>query len=509
MLSDFQSGRLANENDISDLSKLLNDKIRLYTFNYSGKDVYNIGISNLTVESQIFEKNKPVDFNVTVTNYSKQLVKNLVVSLFVNGKRSVQQSINLNPGESKTTSFEAVINSKGFADVFAEIEDDDINQDNKRYTNVFIPGEIPVIIFTDNPDDSKFVKLALSADENNSIKVTERNLNQISSINLNDYDAVFVIGSQNISNVDRLKSYLNSGGGLFLMPGSNSNANQFGNLLNQLGLPKPQGEVNETNQNGNSVSFSKVEFDHPIFNDLFLKKDENKKIESPDIFRYLKINTEGKGKNIISLVDGSSFLSEFKINSGKVFLLSVSPVLSWSNFPLKSIFVPIINKSVYYFSSKDRGQVNYIAGDEVTVNISNRTNPQIKIVQPNKTEVFINLEKNSANNYINFNQTSLSGNYDVYSGNNILTEFAVNTDPLESVTKYLTEKKFADYLKKINFKGIHITIKKDENPSQIISQARFGSELWKYFVLIALILALIEMTIARNAKKEMVDVSSK
>ncbi len=34
-------------------------------------------------------------------------------------------------------------------------------------------------------------------------------------------------------------------------------------------------------------------------------------------------------------------------------------------------------------------------------------------------------------------------------------------------------------------------------------QARFGSELWRYFLLVAIILALIEMTIARNAKKEL------
>jgi len=62
---------------------------------------------------------------------------------------------------------------------------------------------------------------------------------------------------------------------------------------------------------------------------------------------------------------------------------------------------------------------------------------------------------------------------------------------------------FDDYLEKINFNGKHIRIDKNENPTQMILQARFGSELWRYFVLIAILLALVEMTIARNAKKEM------
>ena len=78
----------------------------------------------------------------------------------------------------------------------------------------------------------------------------------------------------------------------------------------------------------------------------------------------------------------------------------------------------------------------------------------------------------------------------------------MNTDPRESVTKYLTESDFNDYLKKINFKGSHIIIAKDQNPSEVILQSRFGSELWKYFILIALLLAIAEMTIARNTKKE-------
>jgi hypothetical protein len=45
-------------------------------------------------------------------------------------------------------------------------------------------------------------------------------------------------------------------------------------------------------------------------------------------------------------------------------------------------------------------------------------------------------------------------------------------------------------------------IDKDENPVEQILQARFGSELWRYFLIAALIIALIEMTVARNAKKE-------
>jgi len=42
----------------------------------------------------------------------------------------------------------------------------------------------------------------------------------------------------------------------------------------------------------------------------------------------------------------------------------------------------------------------------------------------------------------------------------------------------------------------------DDNIINTVLQARYGSELWKYFLIAALLLAIVEMTIARNTRKE-------
>ena len=113
------------------------------------------------------------------------------------------------------------------------------------------------------------------------------------------------------------------------------------------------------------------------------------------------------------------------------------------------------------------------------------------------------MDENLRTDFVSYGSTFTAGNYKFFSGAKLLTLSSVNTDPTESVTEYLTEEEFDEYLEKINFNGKHIKIDKSENPAQMILQARFGSELWRYFVLIAILLALVEMTIARNAKKEM------
>lgn len=501
LLADFQKGRLANENEIISLKEQLGEQVRLYSFNYSGKEVFNFGIDDLKLNTQIFEKEKPVKFEAVVKNYSERAKENLVVSLFINGERLAQQSINLNPGESKTANLESPAKSYGYSEAFAEIEEDDILEDNKRFNSFSIPEKIPVLILFDNNSDTKLVEAALkSVSEKDYFELTIKSVSQISGTQLNNYQVVIVISSEFTSASEKLKQFIGKGKGVIIFPSSDIRTRNFMNSINSLGI-SVSGNLVETDER-QSVQLNEVDFEHPVFENIFIE-EKKKQVESPDFYSYYKIDPSGKGKSIITLEDESSFLSEFSINGGRVLLFSSSPVFNWSNFPIKSIFAPLITKSVMYISSENNGDENYLAGETINVNVSERTLPQIQIVKPDATEEIINIEGDQIINFISYDQTFVTGNYKFYSGDKIIATANVNTDPAESVTKYLSESDFEDYLDKIEFGGKYILIDKDEDPSQMILQARFGSELWRYFVLIAILLALVEMTIARNAKKEL------
>ncbi|RKY92080.1 MAG: hypothetical protein DRQ01_06775 [Ignavibacteriae bacterium] len=163
LLTDFQKGRLAAEENLEDLGEMLKENVKLYSFNYSGKEVYNIALRELKVNTSILEKNKPVSFSVNVNNYSNQPADNTIVSLYIDGKRSAQQTVNIQPGATQTINMEAPVKATGYVDVFAEIEEDDVLHDNKRFTSVFIPEKINILLLYNNPEDSKYVKLALSS----------------------------------------------------------------------------------------------------------------------------------------------------------------------------------------------------------------------------------------------------------------------------------------------------------------------------------------------------------
>jgi uncharacterized membrane protein len=505
VLSDFQKDKINQKKLENDLSELIDERVRLYSFDLSDKDVFNLSVDDIKINNQIFEKNKPVSFSITITNNSKQDVNSAVVSLFLDKERAAQKSFDVRAGESTTVDIEATPKTSGFIEVTAEIETDEIEHDNKRYNSLFIPDKIYVGLFAENLNDLTFVDLALQTAGKEKYLIDKKPLNQITQ-QLNKYQTIMIGANSLPVGFEQLKNYLQNGGGVILFPSSTPDAARLNQLYDQLGLKLNFSFIGKPNNNELKIKFDKTDFNHPVFQNIF-QSDDKKKYESPEINAYYK--NSSSGNLLISLIDGSSFLSEFKIGKGKVFVFNSSPVLSWSDFPIKSIFAPLINKSVTYLSAKEREQNVFIAGEEVNINLKNTNTSAIKIIRPGKSEEFINLADNSGRNYLSYSNTNLAGNYKFYSGENIIETISINTDPSESKTEYAETSEFEEYLRQINFTGRYIPVEKDSNITEQIVQARFGSELWRYFIFGAILLALIEMTIARNAKKDLEGLNKK
>ena len=504
ILSDFQSNMIADATSMGDLKNLFDEKIRIYTINYSGKNFSNISVDKIESKSQIFEKDKFVNFSVQLTNHSNTNAENNVVSLFINGERNAQKSFSVESGKSLEINIESAIKNTGFVEVQARLEDDDINGDNNRYLNIYVPDKIPVIIFSEEKSDAKFINLALNASNGGNLQVDEASLNQIQSYDLKKYSSVILIGTPVESSLQKLKQYVENGGGLLFFPSSKEDLNSFKNICSYFNLAKQVSVSGKINSDNKFFVFDKIELQHPLLQNIF--EDETKKqFESPEIYLHYKILADERAKKIIGLNDGSDFLSEYKAGRGKIILCSASPVLSWSSFPLKSIFVPLMNKSVFYLSSKDREINNYLAGDELLISNNILLSPNIKIVRPDSQEEFIKANSQNQNGVFNYSKTETAGNYKIYSGEKLVEEFSVNVNPLESDTRYENDSEIQEYFEKINFKGTFKNIPKDKNPVSLVLQSRYGSELWKFFLIAALLIALVEMFVARNSKKDIAE----
>lgn len=499
IFTDLQKGSIfSNENEISYLPQLLNGS-RIFLIDMGNRSLNNSGVDKIKSGNQIFEKGKKVGFYSTITNYSGERVSQ-VASLLINGKRSAQQSVSLIPRESKEFYFETTLSDTGVISASVEIEDDDINGDNQRFLNFYIPDKIKLLILYKDIEDTRFVKLALSSQSSSSLKLTEAGVGNLSAYQLKNFDAVIIVGSVDGEPVKLLNDYLNDGGEILFFPGSGESLSSIQSFFKKLNIPIPEYFMGKLNSAEIINQFDRVDLNHPLFTDLF-EESGNTRIESPDIYYYLKTNPGGI--SIISMFDRSSFLCEYNSGNGKILVYNISPVLSWSNFPIKSLFPTLINKSIMYLSSGSKGEHQILAGDELPVNIRGASFNQIKVIKPDGLIEYINTDSLSGKNYFRYLKTNLTGIYRFYSGNKLLDHFAVNHDPMESISEYSSLSDLNDFLRKTGYEFEATSLNSKGDIIEQVNSERFGDELWQYFIIAALLLALLEMFVARSAKKEM------
>lgn len=498
ILSDFQKSSSVPPNDFKiDGGGIYNGFTRIYLLQMPERKVFNLSITGLGANNQIFEPGRMVSFTADVSNYTKNRYDNAVVSLFVNGKRTAQQGVNLNGGETKQIRFETALNETGLLNISAELEDDDILYDNKRYISLYVPEKINAAAFTDNADDLKYIRFVTETFPPDRIAVKEYNALSLNTAGLSKYDIIILCASENISGYDALKNYLLEGGNILFFPGGKTTRagyNKFCSGLNIAGAEKLFQGINAAS----SPAFDKIDLQHPVLNALF-EKEKGNNISSPAISSYFKINPAG-GKSLIGLTGGSSFLTEYKLGRGRIMQFAVSPVDSWGDFPLKPVFAPLIQKSILYLSAKVPDSGSILAGEPLIINKNALLN-HITAELPGGDKIIINdtLKENSS---AVFGETGQAGIYKFYGDGKLIDFSSVNFDWKESVLERIQMTEFEAQMKKrmINSSFKILDIKKDIKKE--IENSRLGIELWKYFLIAALLLAAAEMYIARTSKNE-------
>jgi hypothetical protein len=505
ILTDFQKTNLPE--DLSNLPKLdksFDANTRIYVFKIGEKEAFNISIDSLQVLTKIFEMNKPVTITASLTNHSSENGVNVSSNLYFNDKKVAQKGIDIKSNSSGNFSFTGQIKEYGFNSGRLEIEDDDFLKDNFRYFNFFVPEKIKVLMVSENPNDLFFVNLVLSqtVDDNSEpvFSITQTSTQFFNSYKPENYDILIISSPEKIFNLNPLKNFIQNGGRVVILPGINSSVISFSKAIESLGLNTINGVTGSKDTKSSFTRFREIDFNHPIFSGIFSEKVQ-KKIESPKIFQSFNYKPTLNGKEIISLENNYSFLAEEKIGNGVVLLFTSAIDLSWSELPLKPIFVPMINRIALYANSNN-SNLDFLAGEEIQFKPFKRITGQLKIQTPDGKEIVYSSE-NFVTDFVNLGKFETAGNYKVFEDDKLIGIISINIDARESNLSKLEEKQLEKFAE-VSFPASRLKILSSEkNPAEVISQERYGTELWKLFLILSIICLVLEMIIARSSKNEL------
>ncbi len=540
LFSDDQARNLRDENagmgsksDSVHASKLFDASTKLFTMTLgNGEHITgrNLSLDSLKPVTTIFEPGRPIQFEAWVRNTTEDPAQNVVLSLFYNGDRVAQKTIaSIVGNESQRVTLDGPARGSGMVEIRAELEPDALPFDNTRFAVINVPLSRRIGIFTQNASDADFIKLALGqtlTDVQSSLPfVTEvKPLEELRSLSANagHYDGIMVeLGPQalNESDLAGLKEFVASGHGaaIFLMPGIDITA--VDHDLVTLALPDILKKEGDPNDASHYLGFARLEFSHPFFAGMFestpTNSSELKGISSPKIFESYDLASNA-GLPLIKLSNGSPFLLESKVGKGDILLYDIPPTMAYSDFPQKSIFLPLIRRTAAYASaiqeSLDENQAkNFVTTEPFDVPLPALTGEQagatILVQAPDGTSSRAPISINADGKpQLRFDDARLAGNYTVFrdaAAQVPVGAFAVNIESDESDLRAASLKDMQDYLstRMMSKKPLIIRLTSgDKGLDTIVEQSRYGVELWQSFLWAALILALIELLIAREAR---------
>ena len=500
IISDYQ----ANVFEQSNIKKIQTKHTNIYVIpigNTNNSNIKNLSIDSINILSRIFQINKSVELEGVVRNSGGD-VDATIMKLYFNGNNVAQRTFNIQSEQTRSISIGATAINPGVVSAYIELENDAFMEDNKKYFGFIIPDKPTIALFSNDNINTNFVHTAITLTGNEGFaRVNYFPSNQVASANLSQFDLIIVgNGIYSSSDYKLIKDYINNGGAALIFANNLTDHSVFSDAMFEFGFGNVKVKEYSKQQ---PTQFTTTDKMHPLFEGVFkIDNDSRSVVESPKIYRAIPALD---GQSLIDIGDGS-FLSESIIGDGKVLYCAVAPILEWSTLPVTGIFPTIVIRSIAYLGSHPELSYNFEIGRNSTIQILKKyaTSNNFKIIDPNGNEFLRQAVILPSGAMLDFSDMNLPGLYTVYNSNNVVVALvALNLQGSESdFTKYTDAQLLEKLRERFEDKTKIELINSDDNIKKRIEYTRSGTELWRLFILLALLLAIAEMLVRRDSTKE-------
>ena len=501
IFSDFQQGPWWD----GSFAQIMNPDYRYFAIKYAEEDPENVGLTKIEFPPQLLVPGEEFEITGEIRNYGSKPIKSHLVGLSIDGSRRAQVSLDLNRFSGGEAKFAVSSDKPGHHRGYFEIEDDDYSPDNRFYFDFDIPRKITVLGVAETGDDLKVIQRCLGMTDNGYIDFTGVDMSGFSRQNPSSYDVIILsdIAALTTPVANSLSDFLSGGGGLFVILGSKSNLNTYADFLqNKAGLKAGARQSSSAGEGGEAYfNLEKFDLTHPIFKIYSPSNPEAVKIPALKLAAYYPI----EGGVPLAWLSGDRPVMATSLDS-RILLLGFGLDRQSSDISLHSFIVPFIIRSVEQLASSQSAQQDYfISGQSVTINLPRQIGtPSVKLARSSagtsgrETATFdetIEVSRGAYGSFVNIPQAGYPGFYTLSAGPDTIAYFSVNHDSTESTGEALN----ADDLKSILGDDIISLQGETGGITESIMQAKFGIELWKYCLALALLLLIAESIIVKKA----------
>ncbi len=467
LISDFQQFNKKNN------YKFTNVNTPFYVIKPDLKKKNNISIDSVFIKTNDRKGNS---ISVVIKNQGKEK-KDIPIALYDDTTLLNKQSFSIKKDRTKTIEF-PIRNLEKLKGKIEITYNDVFLFDNSFYFTLDTPKKTSVLTIGQK---STFLSRIFTKDD---FLLTNTSVGQINYNLIPSQQLIILNQLQNISDIlkNNLLQFIKGGGHLLIIPAKNieiSSYNSFLKIFNKGSIKK---NLSDT------LKITDINFEHPIFNNVFSKKVTN--FQYPFVTQFYNHNFSGS--TILSFQNKSSFLKEINNSYSKIYFFSSPLDKKSTNFFNSPLIVPILFNIAKQSIEIDK--LYYILQEQNRLEINKKINKNQLIKFSNSKNSFIPKQKTSSNkiSLYTYKEPKERGFYNVSLEKDTLKTIAFNISPKESLLSFQN-------LNNIQNKNIFAYDSIKELFTEIDKKNKV-QWLWRLFLAIAIVSLLLEILILKFFK---------
>lgn len=456
VISDFQE-RLASQNNV------LDSTMNAHFVPVRPRQVPNVSIDSVFMDDSVNDQGR---LKVLLSGGTED--DPVPISLYDNGELIAKTAAKFTSNGNAEVEFSIPVHQK--LDGHLSIMDNALAYDNRFYFNINAREKIKVLAISESESD--YLNRLFRGDEFDFNKFSPDRLDY----SVLDDKNVIVLDNLNAipsSLQTVLRSFFNTGGTVIIVPSSNTDLSSYNSLLSSLSSTRFIEKVSSEAQ------LTTISFDHPLYQNVFEQQVTN--FQYPTTNGYFNVRTNLA--TALAMDGGNPFL----IGDNRLYVFTAPLELANSNFVNSPLIVPTFYNMAQ--SSLRLPKLFNTLGSASTVDVVVELDNDDILKVTKEGYEFIPLQQSfPARVQLTFDQNPTEdGVYSIVRDNEILQNISFNYPRTESQLKYLDL-------------GILQNINTLDSIPELFEQLKAENNIyayWKWFVILALLLALIEVLIQK------------
>jgi hypothetical protein len=304
-----------------------------------------------------------------------------------------------------------------------------------------------------------------------------------------------MVNNQKISSglISELISYVEQGGTLALLPDRSGSFADYNKLLTSLNGPAV------TSIDTASMGISEINLTHDLYNQVFKKQEVNANL--PKVKGVLKFSDQIQQSEIslLKFRNGKNALSVFRYGNGQVYSFAFPVDNENIGFVRHILFVPTFYNIALYSDKPQKYSYSFEVDEPVVLN-DNQVSDELIITSRQTSEEFRVSARNIGAGYKQLNLNNLiteAGHYMVNDGNRPVQSVSYNFPRKESSSDFHTASSLQELISKNNLKQLQILETSKADFSETLQELNNGKQLWKFFIILAIVFILCELAVIR------------